>query len=41
MNSSLVKKIAWTAGIALAVVIVWPIVKPYAQKLPFVGAWIS
>ena len=30
-----------TAGIALLVVIFWPTIKPYAQKIPVIGKWIS
>ena len=39
--SDTMKKILWTAGIALAVAIAYPIIKPYLQKIPVVGSYIS
>jgi hypothetical protein len=29
-----------TAGIALAVVLFWPKLQPYAQKIPVIGNWL-
>ena len=29
------------AGIALGIVIFWPKLKPYAQKIPVVGGWVN
>lgn len=34
------KGILITAGIALGVVLLYPKLRPYAQKLPVVGAWL-
>jgi len=34
------KGIAVTAGIALAVFLVYPRIRPMLQKLPVIGAWL-
>ena len=34
------KGIAVTAGIALAVFLLYPMIRPFAQKLPVIGKWL-
>lgn len=40
MKNILSNPIVKVVLICLATIIIWPRVRPYAQKLPVVGAWL-